>query len=626
MECTILVALILALGNMWFEAKQTKRLQEQAPEYAKIINQAIWDKYGPGQKEAYYKLFPDIPSLLDIVPVIPEEFHTPCRNQGFVANSNSPEWFNIFSGEIEKLEQQIEQALQNGPFIAAPDESYFTDTSMYHPLNFNRMTKISHFIRQLAYRDWLRGDAESALKRLNTIIGLGESLKYACSVGIEQLIRIDINRTGLKGFDQLIWTDPDQEKTSLIYENLKKIKTNEWRLPGFICNPLMQSLITDDGFSSDQLAASMLLNQLSIQLRKKVKSSEEKDNYVISLRNKIINKNNKTDSIRALKFGTTFGKDNEKSYGFYDLCMDIKEAGLLPDKEIKPYKANSQLGKWSTLAALRKRCEQLPDAFYENDPLLSAEQARKLPKLTYAVSRLCDAPFNFQFFNNNDFARKRMAELKKRAIVLQAAYQWRIERDENGKWLTPEQMDNKFQLTNQIYYVVDNNPERLARHFIKKNIISDYTPKDLLVAAPGFFNAADSEIIYVQNVPSKTDKGINARFFRKSNHEWMEGMLSAMSPLVESVTSRITHASQQNDYRRNEYMDNSVWMRPLPKPEQGDSPVEQREYIVKIKIPRKTYWIMTDKANRILTNQLTGSFGHNQFEETNEIQLAGWEW
>ena len=266
MECTILAALILALCNMWFEIQQSNKQSEKAPEYAKIINKAIWDKYGPGQKEAYFNLFPPrdyIPTEIETETnsFIPEIFHKPCLNQGFAVNPNAPEWFNTNLERFDKIENTIKKALQSGPFIAAPDESYFTDTHSPKSISFDHMRKYSNAIRQLAYRDWLRGDAESALKRLNTIIGLGESLRYSFSTDFHQIIRMDINNTGLEGFDQLIWTDPDLEISSTIYKNLDNLISDQWELPGFTNNPLIDAMMRENGFVSDQLAASILLSK-----------------------------------------------------------------------------------------------------------------------------------------------------------------------------------------------------------------------------------------------------------------------------------------------------------------------------------------------------------------------------
>ncbi len=619
MECTILTALILVLGNKLFEAQHIKNQIANAPEYAKIFNQAIWDKYGPGSQEAYYKLLPssdDTISGANQEIFMSNQFNNPCENQGFVANASSPEWFDDYLNQMQTHVQNMEKALQCHPFIAAPNESHFSDIDSRESHNLYWLKRISYAIRQMAYRDWLEGDFESALKQLKTIIDFGESVRYAFAKEHLQFLRINIHHLGFDGFDHLIWTNPDYERTSLIYKSLNNIKFNEWKLPRFcqssnIENLLISSIFEEKSFystkktlisaifkesklSSDQLAASILIS----------------NNFVIP--------------------HIEFAKKESKTYDYNDLCSDFIKVGFLTNKEKKTPVVNSMLGKWTTLAALRKRCDRLPDAFYESDPLLSAEQARQLPKLTYAVSRLYSHPSitnSSNIHNTSYYLTQRMTVIKRRVLALQAAYKWRMERDKNGQWLTPEQMHKTFPLGQELCYVVDMNPDLLTRHFIKNNIISEYAPSSKLIPAPSFFNARDSKIIYVQCLPQKNDNSPQAMKFRKENHKWMEGMLSAMSPLVQSVTSRITHASQQGDYRREQYMDPSIWMRPLPIPKQGDSPVEQREYIVKIKIPRKTYWIFSNTAYKIHTDQVyDSSYSTRQFEETNEIQLAGWEW
>ena len=57
MECFIVLTLFLIGITTWIEWRRAEMLDAKRPELAAAMDQALWDQYGPGSKQAYYDFF-----------------------------------------------------------------------------------------------------------------------------------------------------------------------------------------------------------------------------------------------------------------------------------------------------------------------------------------------------------------------------------------------------------------------------------------------------------------------------------------------------------------------------------------------------------------------------------------
>jgi len=593
MELTIVFTVLLMVTTSRMEQRHTRHLEKDMQSMIQEVNQAMWDKFGPGTKQGYIDFFsetkntnitgnmniPPVPSqnephyrsLWDEIMSLTTTEMGDCR--GFIAVESTPEWFKTKLAEIEPKVQQLQALLDKGPYLAAPGEIDFTTTTVRfgNDLGFQQAARV---LRLLSEKDWLSGNREKAVQDLATGLRLGEALCYSPWL-IDQMIRQALYSIGLQGFDTYAWTDPSPEDNRLLLAALEKFDTQKWEIPPSTENFLWNYLGNLDTnalwfYSKESEAVGVLFN-------------------------------------RARFIDPTSRKA-------------LQKAGLIPRPWWRFSYEVSPLLKWTTLPAMRKRAERAPDSFFEGDAVFSPDTVKKFPRLVYLVSRYC-----IKSIPNFSNAATRMETTRLTAQVLQAAYRARCWRDEHKAWPTAEQMAALLPKGATFGWHVTEDARWLATYFENMNNpqSEDSMPYEshgyyggpYPVAMPGYININQyrqrmKEVM--GHFPEEIHLLLDLSHTEKAN--WVKGIFESYTGLVESVKVEDSIYKQQyNPYG------NTVSIMPM------------KHITVHLRLPKRSYWVSQPgpggAADVLVDEEIFVPYNpSNGLKSKGSIvQLAGWE-
>ncbi|MFB3789482.1 MAG: hypothetical protein ACE15F_24250 [bacterium] len=594
MELIIVLTVCLLALSTWHERRVANRQREQALELATLLNQTLWDKYGPGTKQGYRDLLGSDPyttfNLGDDRSQAVSVFDELNQVENLVGNAGAilavpeaPEWYQSRLKRAEEWAVQLPPVLEKGPYLAAPGEIYFATTAL-NSFWSSIITQKANGMKQLALRDWMHGNRDQAITRLVDIIRLGDALRFS-PVAWEQLMRTMVIEIGLDGFDTVLWTNPGPEDNQKILAALRQFKPEEWYFPSYVENILWTDYSDYAGrlYRPDTFAAILMLNGVPDPQRvPKIDDLYHEIGLIPDWR---------IEQLRGIPKALVFWDDRYAR--FFKQRGSRKTAALLE--------------KWTTLPAMRKRMQNLPDWFYESDPLLSADNARRFPPLVYAASRFCTL-FAEPYYQTNALTRLLVA--RQRMAALTAAFWGRCQRDTKGAWLSSEEFADQFD--KQFQWTVNLLPDRnntqlveayLARHQVNKRFYLDETKTEVNPGDHSEINFPmkwyEQEIIAKAEIPSVTAT-------REELENWVRGIFQN-DPLVETIQPH--HVEVPGYYHPS-----------------NETILAVKSYQVKLKLPKTSYWVVQTGPDGISDLPFLPYNPTNGAQSRGDIlQLAGWE-
>ena len=311
---------------------------------------------------------------------------------GLIPVSETPDWFQEKILSVGELAETLEKALEAGPVLIPPQSPAFTQTLYLDTgeLNEARLSRVAQGLQILARKEWAEGAHKKAIQYLSDMIRLADALAPRLA-SHSQSIRLLIYSNALRGFDALTWTNPDPEQNRLILKALERIRPQDWTGP-----PHMDALIVS-GYAAPETT---LLRGGA-------------DAWVTA----------------RLQLAYDPGKN-------YRTNPDVQEVyrgcGFLPGKPLTRAGVLKHVMEWTTVPAMKRRAKRIPASFFEEDPLLSAQAARALPRLAYLASRLYE-PYR------QDPIEGRIDSARAHAYALLATYRARCWRDEHNRWPNSEE-------------------------------------------------------------------------------------------------------------------------------------------------------------------------------------------
>jgi len=591
MESTVVLALLVSLAIVWFEKKNEERIRQQCPAILKMYNQAIWEKYKPGNRTAYLELLQNsYNSQHDDIYDFPFTEGRPHNfANGLAAIDWAPAWFFQKLDVLGNFSQNVHQVLNTGPMISSPEETQFL------PMDSDYVDSFLRGIPYAALRDWLRGEKEKAIGQLMDLIHLGQAFRFSPVSQERNEMRTSTIQRALVGFNSLIWNNLDVQSSRTILHELKAVKPETWIEPqllsDFVWLLLTNSL--DEDIPVEKIAAYRLLNGFSDL------ESDEMVNF----------------------------------FGLGTYRKQVKEALLVDRKTAWPLvaaferKVAAQLGKWTTVPAVNKRLDKLPDDFFADDFFLTPEQARSLPRSIFAITKKSKKQVE-------DYERKQRSDEisyqaiqkpKLQALALQSAFWCRVWREDHGAWPTAEEFKTQspageslalFKIENSKPFLLDYQRlfEERPRHSYSRY------DRPIKVDNPNPRTLRYTYFQYGENPGNPTQQ-------EKQKIEWTKGIFLAACPLVQSVTYTIT----------------SIWSIDDMIFEQTDLPLPRNlwegfrvDYSIEMSLPQFSYWIAewkdeTGQPEEFLNENLQPEKPNNEYYDSGEnpekpvIQLAGWE-
>lgn len=577
MEFTIACCLALFISVILLENNHAERQRSLRPQLIQILNQVVWDQYGPGNHEAFQKLYKDFPHIQqgDSRNVFPYADTLPFNWEcGFAATNDITPLLISYKDYFENFASSLHTAVETGPDIPPPSEA---DSPEEKPINTSSHMKL---LRIFAYQHWMRGDRPQAIQILADTLRYGQSFLASNDI-YDQLTRMQILQYGLEGIANLIWNNPSVEDCRLMREQLAKLNPAEWSFPSYWGDPLWSHVSNlDRSFLPDLDAA----------------------------------------------FGFNYDQDDHTLQILQSIGIPVAYKNF---SRINPLRSNSLFPcKWTTLPALRKRIQKLPPSFYENDPLFKPEQIKKIPPILYAASRLYEISSNKVDRYRGSFHlsfSEEMEKIKIRALALDSALWARQYREEHGVWPVSEEFQTQSPAGKTLIFAPIQNFRILALHLQKlfepsQEDNNNHNPKKLQsVQYP------NSHSIRFQ-CPAYIADRIHLENKVKVEIAWTLSIFQAASPLVQSATFDITDLSRGT-------VINNMGM----EPEKTGTDDEGRpfnatiEYRLELNAPTYTYWILdrtedSRPPDLILLDILTkeGTENHN-LKKGKTVQLVGWE-
>lgn len=491
MESTIVMALLISGAIVWFEKKTEERIRENIPAAFKMYNKALWDKYGPGNRIAYIDLFVqpqgDYNNIWLNSPFV--EYKPRNFECGLAAVQEAPDWFYTNLDLFKEFPKQLHQTLEVGPAITALEESGFFE------LDESLAEVYCRTLRYMALRDWLQGNREKAISQLIDLIRLGYAFRYSPAYLEQYTLRDVATRSGLDGLDSLIWKNLDASSTQTILKALRTVQPESWSIP-FCCNN-------------------------GIWTFPQVENAPSAPIFVFLTTAYLLGRIPHTDSKETL--------NQIGIYGYKDEDIVI-----------------SRIKNWTTLPAMNKRLRKLPESFYEDDYLLSSEQAKSIPPLLYACAKVSK---NFvkdveEYWEKPASTEQRqqnpVVQSKVEVQALEAALWCRKWREERGAWPAPEEFKTQYPSGESFQLLKINTPLPLLlgfqRLFEKQSL--NYDSSDNLD-----FNPLEVSYPYPNTLTFTFAHHVEERnklnLEEKERIEWTLGIYQAFSPLVKTATYTI---------------------------------------------------------------------------------------
>jgi hypothetical protein len=538
--------------------------QSRDPRNIQWIRDIYWDEIldecTPGDIPAYRKLFntmadpetvriPGSDQVIDwdSLQTVTDRYYI---RGGFLAVPGAPEWFQ---DELDRMEPQtdyLKEILETGPYVSPPSPEAW--------VNFLAIQRTAKTLQMLAVRDWLHGDKEQAADHLSTIFDLGDAFKPNCFL-IAQLIRISLySSRGVEGFDSLIWTDPGPAENTLLLAALADTESDEWTIPPYSLSFLVTVAMNwpppsaNPDATLDQLAAAAVL------LSPIMASADP-------------------ETMRVLR-----------------------ETGILQNAPNSDYNVIDRMSRWTTVPAMRRRAQRIPESYYASDPWMSAGSAKRLPPLLYLLSRVGLPDTRHQARE----AGRRLDVARWKTQAIANAYRVRVFRDEHGRWPTPEEYNLRLGAGSSLDYHVLADPAPLLNRFLgihdtyhqyPDNFAWNWTPED------------PSKVVAVV---FSTPQGV------RKNDRTELGRLAANTNLAPWVADimRVPSFVESVDVEELEVNDSVQRAQP------------ESRVTAHLRLPEKSYWVTHPGPDGIADGpRLEYDPTNGTMSRGDIVQLAGWE-
>lgn len=431
-EALVVTTITISVVMTQYENNRDRQFLEKVPEIVQSINQTIWEKYQPGNVKSYKELFGEERSSRQTFIIISyNEWFGEERSfqqsfswqeailalqrtgfgTGFLYVPEAPEFVDTNMKFYIHQVDRVRQVLDQGILIPAPDEPEFTEISTY--VNYD-IVMAADVLVQIANRYWIDGEFNDALRILSDILRLGDALKAQLLSTGQFYYRQQIYEKAITDYNRLIWTNPSFSENKLL---LQKIQPFTFETLPFANSPLFYICTTPERAKSiEKGSLATLLNALRIN-------------------------NRIDDSIRAV----------------------LTDAGIWPADDFSFAELNSYLFKWTTLPAVYKRSEQIPDWFFE-DPFFPKETAKAFPRIVYIASRIL-----FHFNTQDQYVHKTINRLEAKNMAIQASAWARVWRDENGRWPTAEEFKAEAPDAEYCFWLASTSHRLFEKEFKKLN-------------------------------------------------------------------------------------------------------------------------------------------------------------
>ncbi|MDX9755183.1 MAG: hypothetical protein RBU29_14555, partial [bacterium] len=370
LEITILLSIILGLIYRSWEQQEVQRQYQECLKLHTLVNQVMYDKYGPGRMEPYEKW-------------VESYYQSPAIEMNHYINAwflerlplavpSAPVPFQEGLAETRRLVEAIPALLESGPCIPAPDEIAFsTYTLSSDELSIDRVHTIILSIQQVIFEAFLQGDIQRAGRYWDHVMALSQQFEFTLSEW-DYYRSLAIRGICLRILMDLLWFDLSQEElewVSLHAEKFRSLHSDRWKGPVPPSYRIMQSN------SPPQWNFPPFVNHFLAPLY-------WNQNIIYHL----ATWERPLDSQFLSEYLTLPHKEVLPE----DEAL-LREAGI-PVNQVKPFFAIvPYTKKWTTIPAIRKRAQTIPDAFFANDPLFSVEQAKHFPSFLYAASKIKQA-------------------------------------------------------------------------------------------------------------------------------------------------------------------------------------------------------------------------------------------
>ena len=137
---------------------------------------------------------------------------------------------------------------------------------------------------------------------------------------------------------------------------------------------------------------------------------------------------------------------------------------MVPGTRIENDEVYRRLNKWTTLPAMRKRANGLPDRFYEMDPFFPLEMTKSMPPLLYAASRYS------KVVEDNSSVVIWFKQFRDSVRYLTAVFRVRCWKDERGCWPTESEFKSEITDDDSITWHVERRPEVIVSRILKRNV------------------------------------------------------------------------------------------------------------------------------------------------------------
>ncbi len=572
-ELFILLVVIITVTLRWNDRAAAKHGEEVSQTVSRAVNQAIWDKHGPGTKNEYLSIFRHDSSdsfydtweklaAVDKLSGKPAPYDAPQEKQGLRKE------FAVFDSTIAKIDALVER----GPYIAAPDEAEFNEPYDRTSLNFFKMREYSGALRLYALQDWLDGKPEAAIGKLKRITKLADALRYSPQL-IDHLIRAGMYRIALDGYGEIAWLNPSAQENQQALEAIDDLLKADWTLPSYveIQAPFIASIYSTGVTSIFAVAPDVpAVAYLCLE---------------------------------------PIAPENDQTPEQKEFIKQLREAGIIPQEPLTQRELVSFLGDWTTVPAMRKRVKRTPKEVFQNDPLLDPKTAEEMPRLVYLAARYGNQQPTITS------AAKRIARVEVRCHMARAIYWARVWRDQHGRWPTVEEFAAESSIPGNIKWHVSTDQAVFMREFYKRHM-----------SEPDVLSARVQKVKYPTGPVCifSIDHLFNNYVTNKANAsseellQWYENSFEVLKPLVERTERKMNLPDPLVDSETELFDGGDSWLYASPSA-MGDT----SGLAVWLNLPKRFFWV-TEAGPDGVDDGLEFDFDP-ETDRGDIIRLAGWE-
>lgn len=611
------------------EQDRIESIQDRSVQRLQLLHQALYDKFGPGNRYAYDKFFDpenyekfvnNNPNLdhyqfpWSKVYQLEEASNLSGVQEGLLGVKEAPVWYQKRLQATAEFSSQLEEAFQTGLYIPAPGEAYFDMNTIDVP-NFLYVQRVANALRQYSMHLWAIGEREAAIKTMGQIIQVGDIFRADPTL-IAHLIRVTIYETALTGMSRFLWLEPSLEELQQMQDVLNSTDVNTWAKP----DHAEQFIWFDAGYLDiDRYAAALL-----------VLETETADR---------------------------------------DYAVILEEAGVLPTFKLSKDQVSSVIQKWTTLPAMKKRLQNYQGDLYANDSFLSEEQAKQLPTIWYAAYRYQRNPFGYHRVN----ASIRFENARARLHMMRQAVWARIQKEQTGEFPTEKQFIMYLQqvtptLQEQFHGLVELgiDYEYTKEEFKKIHFHQQYSNynnlSELNYPVRGLdqwdkrklhysfeYDFLDELTFVIHNTfdADTTSGNVQVQSKRDDMIQWTQSIFNAFKPIVKSTTltkvkrgdlEAIRSYYRNSNYQYNEYplsekyynLDGTLKKLDLPEIDEEKAEEYNKEYVkylsIELDLPKEPVVVRYQGPNKQWDDYLDPYDPSNGINSGGDIyQFVGWK-